>query len=224
MAGRCQDKENESSAGEATVCFGWRLTLEQLALEASAYVVTRTIRLVRNRQAISHSLGTFNFAALPFELFEPVLSEIRLAAIHHASQSYFFVQPQECVCVSGGEMYMEALCNSPWRSSNSDAHSESDPLDVAHRRDSDEVMFTWLTKQGLAKYAPCISRHLKRPIPFNDGCLPCLQEWADTWTSVRWTRHLPRSSTKEVSNESETCTSLALLRLCLSKKLITDIL
>lgn len=201
MAGRCHDKENDSSAGEATVCFGWRVTLEQLALEASAYVVTRTIRLVRNRQAISHALGTFNFAALPFELFEPVLSEIRLAAIHHASQSYLFVQPQDCVCVSAGEMYMEALCNSPWRSSDSDAHSETDPLDFAHRRDSDELMLTWLARQGHVKHAPCIFRHLKRPLPFNGGYTPCLQEWADTWTSVRWTRHLARSSAKEVSEQ-----------------------
>lgn len=89
--------------------FGWRITVQQLCLEAEAYKYTRLLRLIRVRQSSSlpASLqGTFDFSRLPAELFNDIVDIVRQTAIAEAKDSQPYEVPALCSCAEVGDWGM----------------------------------------------------------------------------------------------------------------------
>lgn len=95
--------------------FGWRITLEQLYLEAMSWQSIRTLHLIRGRQLkeelqppvnpaatvqIEDQEIYFNLARLPAEVYERIVVETRRAAISHARTQFPFKAPPTCFCRS----------------------------------------------------------------------------------------------------------------------------
>lgn len=72
--------------------FGYQVTLDNLCLEAVAWDRIRVLHLIRRRQAeAGPAEGTFNFAQLPLELFDKVITlydamQYRTPGLLHHSQ------------------------------------------------------------------------------------------------------------------------------------------
>lgn len=71
--------------------FGWRVTVEQLCLEAEAYEYTRLLKLIRLRQATASASPlekVFDFSKLPLELFDDIIDIVRKDAILEAKNRH----------------------------------------------------------------------------------------------------------------------------------------
>lgn len=157
--------------------FGWRVTLEQLCLEAEAYKSLRTIRLIRRRQAKDNtSSGTFNFAAVPVEIFNEILLAVRQVALSDARQRYPFKKPVACPCKTQEDYWKIERLMSLWRERHPQPHNISA---VARRELYLQESGTYLEKEGASHLRGCFELY------FGIDRVTCgYRGWLECWSNL----------------------------------------
>lgn len=159
---------------------GWVITVAELALEATAYAITRTCRLIRYRQAKACSHGTANLAALPLELFEDILRQVRRDAIEHARTRFPFVGPSACVCDT-----LEARRLSQLEQNFYESRAPSDPLeDLVDTNRAAQLLYDYLSDTGEEASRGCMFRYMD--LPLRDGGVErqCVRGYEEYWWTV----------------------------------------
>lgn len=152
--------ENTDSEDLPDEIFGWRISLRQLCLAALAYQTTRTLQLVKLRQAKTLELENkpaFNFAKLPLELFDMIVQECRLAAINHAEETHpcMLLNQWTCACMQLGSARTQAIVDGAIEKHYKEEEFDDGRGEVPNLGIIHEWLAHYLYLSGQARLIPC---------------------------------------------------------------------